>query len=105
MTSGSNQDLDKVKKITLVLSNEFSRKIIFSIISKAKSGIEISNDTKLSQSTVYQKLIILKDLSLVQVDYKEVTWKGRIIEFYKSTITKATIIITKEQPKIILVHN
>jgi len=32
------------------------------------------------------------------------TVKGRNIEFFKSGITKATIIITKEHPKVVLIH-
>jgi len=100
-----SSSLDNLNKTTSELSKEISRKIIFSIISKAKSGVEISNDTKISQSTVYQKISILKDLSLVQINHKEITEKGRKIEFFKSNISKATIIIDKEQPKLVLVKN
>jgi len=105
MGAVKEKDLDETQKTTSELSNEISRKIIFSIISKPKSGVEISNDTKISQSTVYQKISILKDLSLVQISHKETTERGRTIEFFKSNISKATIIIDKEQPELILVKN
>jgi predicted transcriptional regulator len=105
MTINKGEEISNASKTASELSNEISRKIIFSIISKAKSGVEISNDTKISQSTVYQKISILKDLSLVQVDHKEITTKGRGVEFLKSNISKATIIINGEQPKIILNNN
>ncbi|KFM21359.1 transcriptional regulator protein [Marine Group I thaumarchaeote SCGC AAA799-B03] len=90
MISIKKDNFDKTKKVTSEISNDISRKIIFSIILKAKSGIEIANDTELSQSTVYQKLIILKDLSLVKIDHEEITEKGRHVEFFKSNISKGT---------------
>jgi predicted transcriptional regulator len=105
MTIVKGGNIDETNRTTSELSNEISRKIIFSIVSKAKSGIEISNDTKISQSTVYQKISILKDLSLVQVNHREITTKGRNIEFFKSNFSKATIIINGERPKIILNNN
>jgi len=105
METVKKKDLGEIQKTISELSNEISRKIIFSIISKPKSGVEISNDTKISQSTVYQKILILKDLSLVQISHKETTKRGRTIEFFKSNILKATVIIDKEQPEMILVKN
>ncbi len=105
MSTIKKDDLDKVKKVTSELSNEISRKIIFSIISKAKSCIEISNDIEISQSIVYQKLTILKNLSLVKTSDEKITEKGRHVEFFQSNISKATIIIDNEQPELILVEN
>ena len=95
----------KNKRIVSELSNELSRKIMFSVISKPKSALEISEDTGLSQSTVYQKLVVLRELTLVSVDHTENTDKGRIREFFQSNIKKATIIISNEHPKIFLIHN
>ena len=94
----------KTNRIAAELSNEISRKIIFSIISQSKSGIEITQDTKLSQSTVYQKLTILKELSLVKTQ-KKITEIGRPTEFFKSSISKATIIIENEHPQLIMKRN
>lgn len=105
MTSLKVDYTHKTNKITVELSNEISRKIIFSIISQSKSGTEIAQDTKISQSTVYQKLTILKELCLIVKTHEKITSTRRPTEFFKSNISKATVIIENEHPQLILNKN
>ena len=96
---------DVTQQIIETLTNVYSRSVLFSIISEAKDAQAISDEQKMSISTVYKILSNLEDLALVYVDKFEISGAGKKIKFYKSRIKKAEIIVGGTTPTLNLQSN
>lgn len=96
---------DVTQQIIETLANVYSRAVLFSIISDAKDAQTISDEQKMSISTVYKILSNLEILTLVYVDRYEISDAGKKIKFYKSRIKKAEIIVGGTMPTLNLQSN
>lgn len=92
------------QKLIQELTDLQSRLIIFSIVTNSQSIADISRITKISLSTVYQKLKNLEELSLIYVE-KNVLEEGHKVKYYKSRVKGIDISISKREPKIVLIKN
>ena len=96
---------DITQKVIEALADAESRAILFSIIKRGKTAAEISEKCKIPLSSVYKKLTDLEDLTLVEIEKRLISDKGRKFKVYKSRISKADISIKKSEPSIILIPN
>jgi predicted transcriptional regulator len=96
---------DITQQIIEILTNVYSRAVLFSIISKSKDAQAIADELKISISTVYKILSNLEDLTLVYVDKFVISDAGKKIKFYKSRIKKAEIIVSGMKPTLNLQSN
>jgi predicted transcriptional regulator len=97
--------LDVTQQIIEMLSNIYSRSVLFSIIDSAKDAQSISDDQNMAISTVYKILTNLENLTLVYVDKYEISHAGKKIKFYKSRIKKAEIVVGGMTPVLKLQSN
>lgn len=104
LTPSQIQKYDIDQKIIHELINVESRLILFSIIKQAKTLADISSTNRIPLSTVYKKIQILEELSLVYVKNNIIIGNHKT-KFYKSRILSANISISKQALKIILVEN
>ncbi|CAE6499106.1 ArsR family transcriptional regulator [Candidatus Nitrosotenuis uzonensis] len=96
---------DVTQQIIETLANVYSRSVLFSVISKAKDAQTISDELKMSISTVYKILSNLENLTLVYVDKYKISDAGKKIKFYKSRIKKAEIVVGGITPTLNLQSN
>lgn len=96
---------DVTQQIIETLANVYPRAVLFSITSKAKDAQAISDELKMSISTVYKILSNLENLALVYVDRFEISGAGKKIKFYKSRIKKAEIVVGGVTPTLNLQSN
>lgn len=96
---------DVTQQIIETLANVYSRSVLFSVISKAKDAQTISDELKMSISTVYKILSNLENLTLVYVDKYKISDAGKKIKFYKSRIKKAEIVVGSITPTLNLQSN
>ncbi|RJQ26893.1 ArsR family transcriptional regulator [Candidatus Parcubacteria bacterium] len=96
---------DVTQQIISTLTNVYSRAVLFSITSKPKDAQTISDELKMSISTVYKILSNLEILTLVYVDKFVISDAGKKIKFYKSRIKKAEIIVGGVTPTLNLQSN
>ena len=93
------------QKIIESLSNVCTRAVLFSIKNTPKDANQISDELKVSLSTVYKTLSTLEDLALAEVDQYIISNEGKKIKQYKSRIGKVEITITDLEPKLNLYPN
>ena len=96
-------DIDQ--KIIRMLADLEARTILFSVRTKAKRVDDITRETKIPQSTVYQKLERLEELALITVEKRDFSDHGHVTKFYKSRIRGAQISIKKIKPLLTLFKN
>ena len=96
---------DVSQRVIEALADSESRAIIFTIIRRGKTAYEIADSLKIPLSTVYKKLLDLEYLTLVKIEKRVMTNKGRKFKVYRSRIKSAEIIIKKSEPVISLVGN
>lgn len=96
---------DVTQQIIETLANVYSRSVLFSVTTKAKDAQTISDEMKMSISTVYKILSNLENLTLVYVDRYEISDAGKKIKFYKSRIKKAEIVVGGVTPVLNLQSN
>jgi len=98
-------DYDIKQKIIESLTNVCSRTILFSIIRKSKEASEISEELRISISTVYKTLSQLETLGLIDVEKFYISQEGKKIKLYKSRISRVEILINKTEPTLNLIAN
>lgn len=96
---------DTNQKIVKVLADAQSRIILFSIVKEGKTAEDIAYDAKLPLSTVYKKLADLEELTLVHIERRMISEKGRKFKVYRSRISNARISIRGFEPEINLLPN
>ena len=81
---------DVTQKVIEMLADAESRTILFSIVKKGKTALELSEKHKIPLSSVYKKISDLEELTLIKVDSWRISEKGR-----KFKITKAGLNMLK----------
>jgi len=69
-----------------MLSDEYSRKILYSTVSEAKSAAEIAEENEIPLSTCYRRIRWLLDSHLLRVEKIILTDKGKKSALYRSRI-------------------
>ncbi len=87
------------------MSNVCTRSVLFSIKKESKDVLTISDELKISISTVYKTLSNLEELALAEVDKYEITPDGKKIKLYRSRIGKVEIILDDLEPTLCLHPN
>lgn len=105
LTLNQTKKFDITQRIIEALTDVQSRTILFSIIKKGKTAIELSDKYKIPLSSVYKKLTDLEGLSLIRVEQLLISDSGRKFKVFKSRISKADIIIKTSEPMLTLVPN
>ncbi len=96
---------DTTQRVLESLADAESRAILFSIVKKGKSAIDLAYHLKIPQSSVYKKLADLEELTLVRVEKISVSDKGKKFKTYRSRISKADIVIKKPEAMLRLAPN
>lgn len=93
------------QKIIEALADAQSRTILFSLIKKGKTAMELSEKYRIPLSSVYKKISDLEDIALIRVEKWVLSESGKKFKVYKSRISKADITIRKPEPVITLTSN
>jgi predicted transcriptional regulator len=90
---------DISQKILNELVHLESRHILFSMMKRRKSIQDICREQKIPQSSVYKRIQLLKECSLIHenADFSE---SGHVTKYYQSKIKDIEISMTKFEPKI-----
>jgi DNA-binding Lrp family transcriptional regulator len=99
--------LDKAKadEVVKALSDEYSRKIILSIISEPLPIEEISRRTKVPVSTCYRRMHELFNYGIIRADKTIIQDDGKKFICYKSSFKNATIQLESGELVVDLVSN
>ena len=98
-------EFDITQKIIESLSNVCTRSVLFSIKTESKDVTQISEELKISLSTVYKTLATLEDLALAEIDRYEISPEGKKIKLYRSRIGKVEITLENLEPVLMLHPN
>jgi predicted transcriptional regulator len=93
------------QKIIEALADAQSRTILFSLIKKGKTAMELSEKYRIPLSSVYKKISDLEDIALIRVEKWILSESGKKFKVYRSRISKADITIRKPEPAITLTPN
>jgi len=93
------------QKIIEALADAQSRTILFSLIKKGKTAMELSEKYRIPLSSVYKKISDLEDIALIRVEKWVLSESGKKFKVYRSRISKADITIRKPEPAITLTPN
>jgi predicted transcriptional regulator len=96
---------DVNQKILEALTDAQSRTILFSLIKKGKTAMELSEKYRIPLSSVYKKISDLENIALIRVEKWALSENGKKFKVYRSRINKADIIIRKPEPAITLTPN
>jgi len=84
-------DDDKARAMIGILSDRYSRSILFSMSLGPKSVEEVSRETKIPISTCYRRIHDMREQGVIVIDRIVLTNDGRKFEVYKSAIKDARI--------------
>jgi predicted transcriptional regulator len=98
-------EFDITQKIIESLSNVCTRSVLFSVKNESKDVTQISEELKISLSTVYKTLATLEDLALAEIDRYEISPEGKKIKLYRSRIGKVEITLENLEPVLMLHPN
>ena len=93
------------QKVIEALADAQSRTILFSLIKKGMTAMELSEKYRIPLSSVYKKISDLENIALIRVEKWVLSESGKKFKVYKSRISKAEIIIRKPEPAIALTPN
>ena len=93
------------QKIIEALADAQSRTILFSLIKKGKTAMELSEKYRIPLSSVYKKISDLENIALIRVEKWVLSDSGKKFKVYRSRISKAEITIRKPEPAITLTPN
>jgi DNA-binding transcriptional ArsR family regulator len=93
------------QKILEALADAQSRTILFSLVKKGKTAMELSEKYRIPLSSVYKKISDLENIALIRVERWVLSESGKKFKVYRSIINKADIIIRKPEPAITLTPN
>jgi hypothetical protein len=97
-------DEQRVQAIVAVLSDDYSRKIIASTVSEAKSPEQISEQNAIPVSTCYRRIHDLVALSMIQVSKIDLS-SGKKSVLYKSVYRDISVKFESEKLAVDLVLN
>ena len=98
-------EFDITQKIIESLSNVCTRSVLFSVKNESKDVTQISDELKISISTVYKTLSTLEDLALAEIDRYVISPEGKKIKLYRSRIRKVEITLDDLEPILMLYPN
>jgi predicted transcriptional regulator len=78
---------------------------LFSIKHESKDATQISEELKISISTVYKTLSNLENLTFIEVDKFIISKEGKKIKQYRSRIGKVEITLDTLEPVLVLYPN
>ncbi|HXX06395.1 MAG TPA: winged helix-turn-helix domain-containing protein [Candidatus Bathyarchaeia archaeon] len=93
------------QKILEALADAQSRTILFSLVKKGKTAMELSEKYRIPLSSVYKKISDLENIALIRVEKWSLSESGKKFKVYRSRINNAEIIIKKPEPAIKLTPN
>ena len=93
------------QKIIEALADAQSRTILFSIVKKGKTAMELSEKHRIPLSSVYKKISDLENIALIRVEKWILSESGKKFKVYRSRISRADITIRKPEPVITLTSN
>ena len=96
-------EFNVTQKIIESLSNVCTRSVLFSVKNESKDVTQISDELKISISTVYKTLSTLEDLALAEIDRYVISPEGKKIKLYRSRIRKVEITLDDLEP-ILMLH-
>ena len=98
-------EFDVTQKIIESLSNVCTRSVLFSVKNESKDVTQISDELKISISTVYKTLSTLEDLAVAEIDRYVSSPEGKKIKLYRSRIGKVEITLDDLEPILMLYPN
>jgi predicted transcriptional regulator len=98
-------DKAKAEEVVKALSDEYSRKIILSIISESLHIEEISRRTNVPVSTCYRRMHELFNYGIIRADRTIIQDDGKKFICYKSSFKNATIQLDSGELVVDLVSN
>ncbi len=98
-------EFDVTQRIIESLSSVCTRAVLFSVKDRPKDATQISEELKISLSTVYKTLSNLEDLALVEVSRFVISPEGKKVKQYRSRIGKVEITLTDMTPRLSLYRN
>lgn len=98
------EEIEKKDKILEVVSDKYCRSIIECIMSKSKSVIEITDETKIPMSTAHRRIQTLHDNNLIKTS-GIITDDGKRLFLYKSKIRGIECNYNNGQLKVELILN
>lgn len=98
------EEMRKKDSILKVVSDKYCRTILYSIMIKPKSAIEITMESKIPLSTVYRRIQMLHDNNLVSTSGM-ITEDGKRLFLYKSMIKGINCNFNNGQVEVELIFN
>ena len=96
-------DRDRMQIFARVISDQFSLKIITSIINNPKTAVVIAKETNIPISTVYRRLQFLQENKLLKVS-GDINKDGKFF-LYQSKIKEIKITFNGESMKVSIIPN
>jgi len=98
-------DQAKALEVVKTLADEYSRKIVLSIITRSLPIESISHEQNIPISTCYRRIRELESCGMVRADRTIVEGDGKKYVCYKSTFTGASIRLESGEVKVDLISN
>jgi predicted transcriptional regulator len=98
-------DQEKAVEVVKVLADEYSRRIILSIITNSLPIEEISKEQHIPVSTCYRRIHEMLEYGIVRPDRTIIQEDGKKFICYKSSFKNATIQLESGELKVDLVSN
>jgi len=98
-------DQDKAVEVVKVLADEYSRKIVLSIIANSLPIEEISKEQHIPVSTCYRRIHEMLAFGIVRPDRTIIQEDGKKFVCYKSSFKNATIQLESGELKVDLISN
>jgi predicted transcriptional regulator len=83
--------------IVRALADEYSRKILLSLVDKAKSVEELSHSLGIPISTAYRRVNEMREIGLLTVEKTVITDDGKKSELYRSAFKGINILLEKAE--------
>lgn len=91
--------------ILKILADVQARTILFSIIKKGKTTVDLFEEHKIPMSSIYKKVAELEGLGLIVVEKYTMANRGKRFKVYKSKIRGASVQIMSFHPTVDLFPN
>ena len=98
-----NSEMDQ--KILRLLADVQARTILFSIVKKGKTTIDLFEEHRIPISTIYKKITELEDLDLIMIEKYIIANRGKRFKVYRSKINEAAVRIQSLDPVVNLFPN
>jgi len=103
LPQSKNSAIDQ--KIFKILADVQARTILFSIVKKGKTTIDLFEEHRIPISTIYKKITELEDLDLIMIEKYIIANRGKRFKVYRSKINEAAVRIQSLDPVVNLFPN